>query len=376
MAPEGQRTQSVLRSETSLWVGAITTSLFLIFGTAWLSALSDPTKTAALFLWLFAVILWLAFSVVRHADCLAVRLGEPYGTLILTLSVIGIEAVMIAAVMLTGENNPTLARDTMFSVIMIVLNATLGVTLLLGGLRHHEQEYNLSGALAYLGVLTPLAILSLVIPRFTESAPGGSVSPLMAFYLLFTSSGLYIVFLVLQTSRHSGFFKQPRGEAAPSEESHGHHGLAVRSTGYHAVFLALSMLPIVLLAKSIAKIVDYGISTLGAPQALGGFLVAILILSPEGMSAIKAALDNRLQRTVNIALGSTTSTIGMTVPAVLAISLIAGRPLELGLEPVEVVLLVLTLLQSVISFSTGRTNVLHGVVHLIVFAAYVVLIFD
>jgi Ca2+:H+ antiporter len=372
---------SIIRSEMSLWVGAMTTVLFIVFGADWLSNLSNLLQTSVIFIWLFAVIFWLAFSVVRHADSLAVKLGEPYGTIILTLSVIGIEATMIASVMLNGENNPTLARDTMFSVIMIVLTGMLGLTLILGGIRHREQEYNLSGALSYLGVLIPLAVLTLIVPRFTESAPGGSVSPLMGYFLLFMSAGLYMVFLFLQTSRHSGFFKQPDTDESQTDKSqaiddHGHSNLVLRSTGFHAVFLALSMLPIVLLSKNMAKLVDFGIDTLGAPQALGGFLIAILILSPEAMSAIKAALDNQLQRTINIALGSATSTIGMTVPVILAISFITGRTLELGLESLDIVMLSLTLLLSVLSFGTGRTNVLQGVVHLILFASYVVLIFD
>lgn len=375
MTKKDQLIQNVIRSETGLWVGAITALLFIVFGNSWLSDFSDSLKTAGIFIWLFVVILWLAFSVVRHAECLAVKLGEPYGTLILTISVIGIEAVMIASVMLTGENNPTLARDTMFSVIMIVLTGMVGLTLLVGGIRHHEQEYNLSGASSYLGVLIPLAVLSLIIPRFTQSAPGGSVSPLMGFFLIFMSAGLYIVFLFLQTGRYSYFFIQPRSEEAP-EDRHDHEGLVVRSIGYHASFLVLSMLPIVLLSKSMAKIIDYGTNTLDLPQALGGFLIAILILTPEGISAVKAALANKLQRTINIALGSSTSTIGMTVPMILAISLITGRTIELGLEPLEIVLLSLTLLLSVVTFGTGRTTVLQGIVHLILFASYIVLIFD
>lgn len=376
--PQDQPAESIIRSEAGVWVGAITTGLFVFQGGDWLADLSNPLKSAALFIWLFVMIFWLAFSVVRHADCLAVKLGEPYGTLILTLSVIGIEVTMIASVMLTGENNPTLARDTLFSVIMIVLTGMLGLTLLIGGIRHHEQDYNFSGARSYLGVLIPLAVLSLIVPRFTLSTPGGSVSTLLGFFLLFSSGGLYLVFLLLQTGRHSGFFKQPpnEGDLALSDDEHGHDGLVVRATGLHVAFLILSMLPIVLLSKSMAKIVEHGITTLGAPQALGGFLIAILVLSPEGMSAIKAALANQLQRTINIALGSATSTIGMTIPVILAISLITGRPLELGLEPLEIVLLTLTLLLSVVSFGTGRTNVLQGMVHLIVFASYVVLIFD
>jgi Ca2+:H+ antiporter len=375
MTKKDQLIQNVIRSETGLWVGAITVFLFLVFGNSWLSDFSDSLKTTGIFIWLFVVILWLAFGVVRHAECLAVKLGEPYGTLILTVSVIGIEAVMIASVMLTGENNPTLARDTMFSVIMIVLTGMIGLTLLVGGIRHHEQDYNLSGASSYLGVLIPLAVLSLIIPRFTQSAPGGSVSPLMGFFLIFMSAGLYIVFLFLQTGRYSYFFIQPRSEEAPGDR-HDHEGLVVRSIGYHASFLVLSMLPIVLLSKSMAKIIDYGTNTLDLPQALGGFLIAILILTPEGISAVKAALANKLQRTVNIALGSSTSTIGMTVPMILAISLITGRTIELGLEPLEIVLLSLTLLMSVVTFGTGRTTVLQGIVHLILFASYIVLIFD
>ena len=187
---DAENVPGIFRSEMALWVGIATTLVFFAFGQNWLMDLSNPLKYGVLFVWLFIVMLWLSFGVVRHADCLAIILGEPYGTLILTLAVISIEVIMIAAVMLTGENNPTLARDTMFSVLMIVLNGMLGLTLLIGGLRHHEQEYSLSGASAYLGVLYPLALLGLVVPRFTTSAPGGQVSILMAFYLVIMSAGL------------------------------------------------------------------------------------------------------------------------------------------------------------------------------------------
>jgi len=364
--------KSFLLRERVFLVGAVTAAIFLLFGKGLLSYLAVTWAGIALFLWLFAIILWLAFGVVRHADCLAVKLGEPYGTLILTLAVIGIEATMIASVMLTGANNPTLARDTMFAVVMIVLNGMLGVTLLVGGMRHHEQEHSLPGAQSYLGVLLPLAALSLVIPRFTESSPGGTLSPLLTFYLLFMSVALYCTFLFLQTRSHRKFFEQPGGE----DESHDHGGLEVRSVSYHAIMLVLTMTPIVLLSKSMAKVIDYGISALGAPQALGGFLVAILILSPEGMSAIKAALANRLQRTVNISLGSATSTIGMTVPVVMAISIFTGQEIELGLEPLEIALLAITIVTTMLTFGRGKTSLLQGVVHLVLFVSYIVLIID
>ncbi len=359
----------LLRAEAGLVCGGLTTVLFLAFGKAWLSQLENPWWTGCLFLWLFLAILWLCFVVVRHADALAIRLGEPYGTLLLTLSVIGIEVAMIAAVCLAGKVHPGLARDTMYSVVMIVLTGMLGGTLLAGGLRHHRQEYNLSGANAYLSVLVPLAVLSLVVPRFTHSAPGGSPSFLQAAFLLITSAALYVTFLFVQIGRHSTLFLSSSNQGEHESESS-------YSTSIHAVLLLSAMLPIVLLTKKLGVLVDHVVHTLKAPPELGGFLVAILVLSPEGLSAFRAAQDNRLQRTMNILLGSATSTIGMTVPVVLGISLFSGHVLELGLETRDIVMLVLTLFTSVITLATGRTTLLQGAVHLILFAAYVMLIFD
>jgi len=370
-------TLGILRSEPALWVGALTTILFTAYAEALLSDLSNPLFSGVLFVWLFLVMLWLAFGVVRHADSLAILLGEPYGTLILTVSVISIEVIMIAAIMLTGENNPTLARDTLFSVLMIVLNGMVGFTLIMGALRHGQQVYNLKGASAYLAVIIPLAGLGIVLPRYTTSAPGGEASPLMAVFLILMSVGLWGVFLAIQTMRHRSFFLQPEiSEKEGEDADHGHGDLVVRSLAYHAVLLPLTMLPIVLLSKNMAALVDHGIATLGAPQALGGFLIAILVLSPEGLAAIKAALANQLQRTMNIALGSSLATIGLTIPAVLSIGLVTGKPVELGLENAEAYLLLITLLVSVVNFSSERTNVLQGFVHLILFLTYIVLIFD
>ena len=180
----------IVRSEFGLWAGALTVVLFTVYADALLSDLSNPLLSGVLFVWLFLVMLWLAFGVVRHADSLAILLGEPYGTLILTVSVISIEVIMISAIMLTGENNPTLARDTLFSVLMIVLNGMVGFTLILGALRHHQQVYNLKGASAYLAVIIPLAGLGIMLPRYTTSAPGGEASPLMVVFLILMSIAL------------------------------------------------------------------------------------------------------------------------------------------------------------------------------------------
>jgi Ca2+:H+ antiporter len=364
---------STLRSELQFVAGAVTAVLFLVFGKTWLGDLSAPIWTGALFVWLFAVMLWSSFGVVRHADCLAILLGEPLGTLVLTVSVITIEVIMISAVMLTGENNPALARDTMFAVIMVVLNGMAGLSVLLGGLKHREPEFNLQGANAYLGVLVPLSVLTLVMPNYTQAAPGGIPGLALGLFLLVVCFVLYLVFLGIQTMRHRHYFVQP-GEA--DEEGHDDHGFVARTTPYHAILLVLTMIPIVLLSKSMAKIVDHGIEVAHLPTALGGLLVAVLVLSPEGLAAFKAARANQLQRSINISMGSALATISLTVPSVLIIGLLTGRDVELGLGQRDMVLLLLTLATMVVNASGKRTNVLQGAVHLTLFATYLVLLFD
>lgn len=324
---------------------------------------------------IFAVMLAAVFRVVHQAECLAHLLGEPLGTLILTLSVIGIEVALITAVMLAGENNPTLARDTMFSVLMIVLNGLVGLSLLIGGLRHGFQIFNLSGANAYLVVLLAIAVTDLVLPRFTESAPGGELSQLQVVLAVATSLLLYGIFLVFQTVRQPAAFRQPEVPGQSPEPGPAHE-LAVRSVWFHAAALALALLPLVLMSKKLALYVDFGIGELGAPVALGGFIVAVMILTPEGLAAFDAARRDQMQRAVNICLGSALATIGLTVPAVLIASSVIGLPIELGLEMPEIVLLLLTLAISIVTFAGTRTNALQGAVHLAVFLAYVMLIFD
>ena len=366
---------SIVKSELPLWVGILAVLVFSAGGNALLGGAGNATAAGVSFVVIFAVMLWLSFGVVRHAECLAVKLGEPYGTLILTLSVISIEVVMICALMLNGAENPTLARDTMFSVLMIVLNGMLGITLLLGGLRHHRQVFNLEGARSYLIVILCLAFLALVLPTFSKTGGVGSASPMVFGFIALASIGLYGIFLYLQSTSHRDFFQHPEEDGeAMLDDVHAH--LETRSTAYHAIFLVLSLLPIVLLSKKVAIVLEFGISSMKAPQALAGFVVALLVLAPEGLAACKAALQNTLQRTVNIVLGSALATIGLTVPAALAISGITGRHIILGLGPVELVLLIATFFSSVLVFAGNRTNMLAGAVHLVLFAAYAVLIFD
>jgi Ca2+:H+ antiporter len=362
---------SLIRSEFSLSIGVITAAIFLWFGSRLVENPEHPGAMGVVFVWLFVAVLWSAISVVRHADCLAVKCGEPYGTLILTLSAITIEVMMISAAMLHGKNNPTLARDMMFAVIMIALNGLIGLSLLLGGLRHHEQHYNLQGASAYLNTIMVLAVLGLVVPNFTTSMSGPRFSTEQEVFLATTSIGLYAIFLLIQTTRHSGYFVELKTAALASE----HHAGPMRSTVYHAVMLILYLLVVIVLAEKFAIPLDNSIERFGMPQAFGGAIVAGLVLAPEALSAIKAATRNQLQRSVNILHGSVLASIGLTIPAVLTIGMISKRTVTLGIEGGNLPLLLLTLAVSVVTFTSGKTNVLQGCIHLLLFAVFLLLIF-
>ncbi len=362
---------SLIRSEFSLIIGAVTAAIFLWFGSRLVENLEHPAATGVIFIWLFVAVLWSAISVVRHADRLAIKCGEPYGTLILTLSAITIEVMMISAAMLHGKNNPTLARDMMFAVIMIALNGLIGLSLLLGGLRHHEQHYNLQGASAYLNTIMVLAVLGLVVPNFTTSMSGPRFSTEQEVFLATTSIGLYAIFLLIQTTRHSQYFMESKGAGHASE----HRAGPMHSTIYHAVMLILYLLVVVVLAEKFAIPLDNSIERFGMPQALGGAIVAGLVLAPEALSGINAARQNQLQRSVNILHGSVLASIGLTIPAVLTIGMISKRSVTLGIEGGNLPLLLLTLAVSVVTFTSGKTNVLQGCIHLLLFAVFLLLIF-
>jgi len=373
------------RAEAALAGVAGTAALFLIFGNRWLATDGGNGWLGFCFAWLFVMILWGAVTVVRHADALATRLGEPVGTLVLTLAAISIEVFTVVSVMRAGNENSLLARDTMYAVLMIVLNGLVGVALLLGGLRHHEQEVNVSGGRSYLSVLLTLAVLGLILPNYTQRTPGPMISNFQAVMLAAGALLLYGIFLWIQTVRHREYFSSagradgssasPPAGKSESEPTHGHAHAPYR-TWVHGALLVGSLLPVFLLCKQLAVLLNFGIAKAHAPDALGGFLVALLVLTPEGLGAVRAAWNNSMQRAVNILLGTALSTIGLTIPAVLCVSLIAGQPVLLGLNPRETVMLVLTLLVSLLTFSSRRTNILNGAVHLVIFAAYVVLIFD
>jgi Ca2+:H+ antiporter len=365
------RKPGIVREEWVLGVSVATSLVFIFFGNSLTAGLDSPLGLMVIFAWLFAVILGAVLSVVRHADHLAAKLGEPYGTLILTLAVTAVEVISISAMMLHGTGKPTLVRDTLFAVVMIILNGMVGLSLLVGGWRHREQQYNLQGANSYLGVIIPLAVLTLMMPSYTVSTTGPTLSPVQETFLALMAVGLYGTFLMIQTSRHRTYFIL--GE---EKEEHETPPSTARPLAAHTALLLAYMLPVVYLAEQLAGPIDHLIDVAHAPVALGGAIIAMLVATPEAIGAVRAARANRLQRSVNIFLGSVLATIGMTVPTMLLISHLTGKKLVLGLQNGDLVLLPLTLGVSIVTFASGRTNILQGVVHLLLFAAYVVLIFQ
>jgi Ca2+:H+ antiporter len=332
---------------------------------AWYGLPAHPLLAAFL---LVAPALGCSLSVVRHAEHLAERLGEPYGTIILTLSVTLVEVVAISALMTHGDKNTGVARDTIYAVTMILLNLTAGVSLLAGGWRHRELQFNLQSANSYLGVIIPITVFALVLPDFTETTIGPTLAPAQEVFVAVISLGLYFAFLVMQTVRHSSYFTVDDGDLLEEQDS---------STAWpHAIFLALYMAPLVYLAEHLGGPVETMLHDWDAPAALGGTLIALLIATPEAVGAVRAAINNRLQRSVNIFMGSVLSSIGLTIPAMLVTGWFTGLHLTLGLRYNDVVMLLLTLVISIVTFASGRTNVLQGAVHIVLFCAYLLLLFQ
>ena len=313
------------------------------------------------------------FASVHHADVIAHRLGEPYGTLVLTVAVTVIEVALILSIMLASDGHPALARETVFSVIMVVCNGLVGLCLIVGGLRYGEQGFRVPGTNAYLVVLMPLATLTLILPTYTTSVSGPLYTPAQLIFVGIATLILYGVFLYVQTVRHRDYFLSDTG-AAPDDEP-ADDVLAARRFWESVVLLVVALVAVVLLAKSFAGSVGSAVAAVGAPLEAVGLLVALLVLLPETLSALRAARRNELQKSLNLALGSSLATIGLTIPAVSVLALLLDRPLELGLDMHDTILLVLTFGISLVTFGGGRTNILPGFVHLVLFATFVFLIF-
>lgn len=306
------------------------------------------------------------FAAVHHAEVVALRVGEPFGTLVLAVAVTVIEVALIVSVMLSGgAGTEALPRDTVFAAIMICCNGIVGLCLLMGGVRHHEQGFQVQGASSALAVLCALSVLSMVLPSYSTTVPGPGLSQSQLVFSGIASLGLYMVFVFIQTIRHRDYFLvQIANEDMHAEPPTGRATLA--SLG----LLIVALIAVVGLAKILSPVVESGVGWLGAPAAVVGIVIAALVLLPEGFAALRNARANRLQNSLNLALGSALASIGLTIPTVAAVSIIFDYPILLGLQPKEIVLLALTLIVGVITLGTGRTTLLQGVVHLGIFAAF------
>jgi Ca2+:H+ antiporter len=303
---------------------------------------------------------------VHHAEVVAHRVGEPFGTLVLAIAVTVIEVALIVSLTIAGGAAASaLARDTVFAAVMIILNGMVGLCLLAGGSRHHEQEFGLYGTSAALTTLAAIAVLTMVLPNYTETVPGPYYSPAQLVLIAVVSLVLYGTFVLMQTVRHRSYFLPTGDDAATHAELP-----TTRAAWVSGVLLVACLGAVVLLAKSLAPTVKQAVVAAGAPKALVGIVIASIVLLPEGLAALRAARANRLQASLNLALGSALASIGLTIPAIAILSIATGWTLELGLDAKSTALLLLSLFIAAMSLGTGRTTVLQGVVHLVLFAVY------
>lgn len=308
-------------------------------------------------------------AAVHHAEVVAHRVGEPFGTLVLAVAVTVIEAGLVLSMMMAGgEAAASLARDTLFAAVMIILNFLVGICLLAGGARHREQVFRQSGVSAALTVLATMIVLTLVLPNYTTTVPGPYYSSSQLGFVAIVSLLLYLTFVLVQTVRHRDYFL-PKGDAAGDEDQHAAPP-SNGETAFSGALLVLCLGAVVLLAKKLAPVIEETIHAAGAPEALLGVIIAGVVLLPESIAALKAARADRIQTSLNLGLGSALASIGLTIPVVAVASIALGIPMALGLGTKETVLLILSLFVSTLSLSTGRTTVLQGAVHLLLFAVY------
>lgn len=345
------------------------TILAPIIGAIVMGAASFNFGASAIFVALVA--LSLAGSVlaaVHHAEVVAHRVGEPYGTLLLALAVTLIEVALIVSLMIAGGTEAAaLARDTVFAAVMIILNGIIGLCLLVGGLKHREQTFSLESVGAALVALGAIVVLALVFPNYTVTTPGPYYSPSQLVLIAVVSLVIYAAFVFAQTISHRGIFVEDEPVPETSQQVHQPSDAATAVT---AILLMACLTVVVLLAKKLAPSLESAVAAVGAPNAVVGVIIAAIVLLPEGLAALRAARANRLQTSLNLALGSALASIGLTIPAVSVLSLYMHTELVLGIDTKSTVLLVLSLFITAIALRTGRTIVLHGVVLLVIFVVY------
>ncbi|RKR76076.1 calcium:proton antiporter [Frondihabitans australicus] len=331
------------------------------------------------------ILIGAVLAAVHHAEVVAHKVGEPLGSIILAVSVTIIEVGLIVTIMLGGGHNAsTLARDTAFAAVMICCNGIVGISLLLGSLRHGLPRFNREGTGAALGVVATLAGVTLVLPAFTTGASGGRFTGVQLAFVAVLALALWVAFVTTQTGRHRDFFLPvtmpasagfASGASEPDDTDSGAHAEppTTRATVISLVLLVVSLLAVVQLGHAVQPNIEEGLSAAGIPASFVGVVIAFLVLLPEGIAASRAALGDRLQISLNLSYGSVIASIGLTIPSIAVASLFIEGPLVLGLGPVQIVLLAMTLVVSVLTVAPGRSTRLQGIIHLIILAAFVFL---
>ncbi len=346
-------------------------------GALFLLALSwGQTLTVPVMLFLGLVLAVSVYVAVSHAELIALRVGEPYGSLILAAAVTIIEVGMIVVLIIENPDaTRNLARDTVFSAIMITLGIILGGSIVLKSLRLKFSTFNPEGAVPALAALASLSVVSLVLPSFTTSTPGPTFNTTQLTFAAVTSLVIYLMFVLMQTVRHRDFFIPPPRATTPQGLNVHVKSPSNTQAIYSIVGLLSSLVAVVGLAKVTSPVIESAVSTLGLPQMVVALSIALVVLLPESISAFKAATYGRTQTSINLALGSALASIGMTIPAIAIISIIFGYQVNLGLGPTEIVLLFLTLFVSALTLIPGKASLLQGAVHLSIFAAFVLVVF-
>jgi Ca2+:H+ antiporter len=319
---------------------------------------------------LAVILLGNVIAAVHHAEVVALRVGEPFGAIVLALSVTIIEGGLIISMMLSGKGNPALLRDSVLAVVMLVVHGLAGLCIVVCAFHHREPEFRVEGANAFLVVLIPMAVLVLVLPNYAVSVPGPFYSPLQLTFVSAACLGLYIAFLFIQTNWHRAYFLSVDEDDAV-EHAPPSGRMALASLG----LLCVALLSIVLLAKNLAPALEASVKAAGAPLAIVGVIIAAIVLLPETAAALQAAARNRLQASINLALGSAVASIGLSVPAVALVASWIHQPLELGISAGDSVLMALGFIIAIITYGIGRTNLLSGIVHLVLLATYVFAVF-
>jgi Ca2+:H+ antiporter len=310
---------------------------------------------------------------VHHAEVVAHRVGEPLGTLVLALAVTAIETALILSMMMAGgAETAVLPRDAIYAAVMIICNGVMGLCVLLGGLKHREQTFRVEGAGGGLAALIVMATLTLVLPVFTTTTPAGTYSTSQLAFVAVTSAALWAIFVFVQTVRHRDYFMPPTDAANPDVHA---EPPSNREAWASFGLLLVSLVTVVGLAKMLSPTIERAVDAANAPRAVIGIIISALVLLPETWAAARAARADRLQTSMNLAVGSALASIGLTVPVVVLASILLGLPLVLGLEPKDMAMLALTFLVSAVTLGTGRTYVMQGAVHLVLFAAFLFLAF-